>query len=755
MRVLLYFEGGDQISKSGIGKALEHQKRALESAGIEYTLDPDDDFDVLHINTVFIKSAAIIANARKKGAAIIYHAHSTEEDFRDSFIFTNTVSHIFKYHIKNLYRKGDAIITPTPYSKRLLQQYGISAPIEVVSNGVDTDKFVKDEEKAEIFRRHFGLTKENKVVIASGLWIKRKGILDFIEVAKQLPDVTFIWFGETNLLTVPTEIRQAVTKDHPANVIFPGYMSCDIYLGAFSAADVFFFPSYEETEGIVTLEALSTSATCVLRDIPVYEGWMRDGYNCFIGKTNEDFVNLIRDKIEGRLPDVSENARKTALERSIPKIGQKLKHIYEMTQEDITSKLIREYARINSSQTKLNIGLFSDTFPPDVNGVSVSVNTLYEQLKKMGHNVYVITPTVDTKVIGTATFSDGILRIPGIKLKQLYGYRISRPYSIHALEYIKNMNLDVIHIHTEFSIKMLAEAAALLYNIPTCYTYHTMYEDYTHYVTHGHFEKQSKRLVGAYTKHIYHKECEIIAPSEKTKAALLGYGIKKQIHVVPTGIDTHRLSPENSDKEFVEQKLDELGVKDRFRIVYVGRMAPEKNIDMILRAMPKIKKIIPNAAFLVTGYGPSEQDLKDYVQSNGLEDTVFFLGKQPPNLIQNFYALGEVFVTASTSETQGLTYIEAMSSGLPVIAHYDECLTNILINGVTGFSFETEDEIVERVHEYYLMSEEAKEKMRRKAILKADEFSLDAFGNNIIKVYCRAIRKNSIKTAAKSGEITK
>ena len=753
MKVLLYFEGIDKISKSGIGKALSHQQQALESAGIEYTLDPDDDYDILHINTVFMNSEPIIAKARRKGAAIIYHAHSTEEDFRNSFVFSNMVSKVFKERLKILYRKADCIITPTPYARNLLlQRYGLNVPIEVVSNGVDVNSFIYSEEKAEAFREYFGFTKDDKIVISSGLWIKRKGILDFIKVAELLPDVKFVWFGSAPLLSIPIEIRNAVSSEHPSNVFFPGYMQGDVYQGAFSAADVFFFPTYEETEGIVVLESMACSGTVVVRDIPVYEEWLKDGINCFKGSTNEQFAQIIRDKIDGKLTDVSEGARKTAEERNIDEIGRKLKSIYQATQDDVIKNAIRKFGKENYTDKKLRIGLFSDTYAPDVNGVSISVQTLRKQLQKMGHTVYVITATLDTKLVGGVEFESGVLRIPALKLKQLYGYRISRPISLQALEYIKNMDLDIIHINTEFTIRMIAVTASKLYGIPYCYTSHTMWEDYTHYITKGHFDKTSRKMVGIYSKHLYDKDCEIIVPTQKTYDMLKAYGIKKQMHIIPTGIDTARLNPQNVNKEKVEEILSSLNVKDKFRIIYVGRLAHEKSLDDIIQILPTIFAKYTDTVFIITGYGPAEEDLKSLVQELNLQDRVFFLGKQPPESIQNYFALGNVFVTASTSETQGLTYIESMAAGVPVIARHDECLDDVLLEGITGFSFEKPEDFPDAFDKFRNLSTEEHNKMKDNAIRKASEYSLETFGEKVIKAYYRAIRKNTIKQSKKNNK---
>ena len=330
MKVLLYFEGESMISNSGVGRALKHQQAALDSVGIEWTTDPwDSDYDILHINTVAFNSANIINNARRNGKKVIYHAHSTEEDFKDSFILSNQIAPMFKKHIVNLYSQADYILTPTPYSKTLIESYGIELPIQAISNGIDLNRFVNNEEKIKAFHRYFSLKPEDKVVLSVGLYFERKGILDFIEVARRLPEYKFIWFGYTNPLLIPQKVRDMVQGEHPNNVILPGYVKGSIIEGAFAGANTFFFPSNEETEGIVVLEALASNQEVIVRDIGVYDGWLFDKNNCYKGNTIEEFVDLVKGVVEKELPSVSDEGYKTASERSISNVGKQLKEVYE------------------------------------------------------------------------------------------------------------------------------------------------------------------------------------------------------------------------------------------------------------------------------------------------------------------------------------------------------------------------------------------------------------------------------------------
>ena len=330
MKVLLYFEGESMIASSGIGRALKHQQQALSAVNVKWTCDPFcKDYDILHINTVGPNSLRMIKQARERGCKVIYHAHSTEEDFRNSFVFSNQIAPVFKKHLVSLYSQADCIITPTPYSKHLLEGYGITLPIHAVSNGIDMLRFKYDAEKVKAFRKYFSLTDNDKVVLCVGLFFERKGILDFVEIARRLPQYKFIWFGAIQPFMIPSNVREVVKEKHPSNVIFPGYIKGAILEGAFCGSDVFFFPSYEETEGIVVLEALASSQEVIVRDIGVYNEWLFDGINCYKGHTNDEFVQLIQGVVEKQLPSCCLQGVETAKQRSIDVIGKQLKEIYE------------------------------------------------------------------------------------------------------------------------------------------------------------------------------------------------------------------------------------------------------------------------------------------------------------------------------------------------------------------------------------------------------------------------------------------
>ena len=328
MKVLLYTENEKMIGKSGLGKAIKHQINALEENGVEYTTNPKEDYDIVHINFWGPKSYALAKKAKRNGKKDIYHAHSTEEDFRNSFVLSNQVAPLFKKWLIKCYTLGDHILTPTPYSKKLLKNYGITIPITDISNGINVKFFEKNEKLGKKFRKDFGYKNTDKIIMGVGLYIERKGILDFVELAKRLPEYKFIWFGYSPLAASPQKIREAVNTKLD-NLVFAGYVEPEVLRGAYSGCDLYLFPTLEETEGIPIMEACAAKIPSLIRDIPVFDDWLIDGVNVYKAKTLDEFEDKIKKILEGKLPNLTEVGYKVAIERDIKKVGKKLVTIYK------------------------------------------------------------------------------------------------------------------------------------------------------------------------------------------------------------------------------------------------------------------------------------------------------------------------------------------------------------------------------------------------------------------------------------------
>lgn len=314
---------------SGIGKAFKHQQRALELNNVPYTFnDKDKDYQILHINSVLPSALMAARRAKKDGKKVIMHAHVTAEDFRNVFFFSNWVSPFLRKWLNFFYSQADAIICPSTYTQKTLKEnYSRlkNKKMFSVSNGIDINRWNPDIESAKKFKMDYNLN--GPVVLAVGFACARKGLIDFIKTAKLLPSVNFVWVGELKKMFITREMSSQI-KNKPKNFLLPGYVP-DI-VGAYSSADVFLFPSYEENEGIVVLEAAAMCRPIVVRDIPVFRSYMKEGVHCLMANTSEEFaekINLILKKPMLRI-QLSKNARKLAEKKSLENIGKKLKEVY-------------------------------------------------------------------------------------------------------------------------------------------------------------------------------------------------------------------------------------------------------------------------------------------------------------------------------------------------------------------------------------------------------------------------------------------
>lgn len=328
MKIYIYSEYQKQIEHSGVGRAIYHQKNAIsQTDGLELT-DQREEADVIHINTIFPGAIRMASWAKRHGKRVVFHAHSTREDFRNSFIGSNAMANLFGRWIRFCYQLGDVIVTPSEYAKKLLQAQGIDKPIYVMSNGIDLEYYQRKSEDRANFRQKYGYSENDRVIMSAGLWIKRKGILDFIDMAKNLPEYQFIWFGDSNLWSVPAEIRRAVRSQLP-NLHFAGYVPKEELRQAYAGSDLFCFPTYEETEGIVVLEALAMRTPVLIREIPVYHGWLADQKNVYTFHNQRDAHIAIEKICEHKLPDLTEAGYQVAAERNMKQIGVQLQKFYQ------------------------------------------------------------------------------------------------------------------------------------------------------------------------------------------------------------------------------------------------------------------------------------------------------------------------------------------------------------------------------------------------------------------------------------------
>lgn len=387
----------------------------------------------------------------------------------------------------------------------------------------------------------------------------------------------------------------------------------------------------------------------------------------------------------------------------------------------------------------MRIGIFTETYTPYISGLVTSEVMLKKGLEKLGHEVYVVTANLESFHYEYDE-EERVLKVPGIPTG-IYDSRLTSVYPLKAVNKIKSWNLDIIHSQTEFAIGTFARILAYQLDIPLVHTYHTMYEDYIHYITKGYFDKSSKKIVEYLTLFYCDKTAtELIVPTKKTYDLFKEkYQVDRNIHIIPTGIELERFYTENIDKKKLASiKRKEKITKDDFIAIFIGRLAQEKNVVFLLDVMKDLVPSLPKLKLLIVGDGPDYDLYKEIIEKDHLENNVIMTGKVAWEEVPYYYHLSDIFLTASHTETQGLTVIEAMASSVVPICIDDESFKNTVIDGLNGRIFNNEKECKEIITELYNDSELTK-KLSSQARINSDRFSAKYFAESVLDVYKYAI----------------
>ena len=375
----------------------------------------------------------------------------------------------------------------------------------------------------------------------------------------------------------------------------------------------------------------------------------------------------------------------------------------------------------------MRVLITTDLYTTDTNGVVTSVKNLTDALIARGHEVRILT-----LADGLQSYRIGnVFYIRSMPLGVIYpDVRMPTSYHHRLIKQLVDWKPDVIHSQCEFFSFQFARYLAKKTGAPIVHTYHTLYEQYATYVLpiKGVGEKAVGKLSQMRLKNV---QC-VIAHTRKVEDTLRGYGLTAPIRVVPSGISLaqhrHRLTPQER-----QQKRQALGIgPDELVLLNLGRLGNEKNLDELLRHFAD--DLNKSMKFLIVGDGPARESLEKLADQLGIADRVIFTGMVPPARVQEHYQLGDVFVSASTSETQGLTYIEAAANGLPLLCRADPCLEGVMVQGENGYTFQD----AAGFH-YGLEAISSSEEWRNKAVGRSEEiaasFGVEAFGAAVESVY--------------------
>lgn len=382
----------------------------------------------------------------------------------------------------------------------------------------------------------------------------------------------------------------------------------------------------------------------------------------------------------------------------------------------------------------MKILITTDWYKPAVNGVVTSVLSLAEGLEKLGHEVRILTLSGSrhSRKEGRVTYigSAGAGKI----------YPSARFLITTGHKYIKELEEwqpDVVHSQCEFSTYFLAKKIAKDCGCPIVHTYHTIYEDYTSYFCPS--QRVGKHLAAFYSRMILRTADEVIVPTEKISNLLEGYGVETPVTVIPSGLRLEQFSHVECSR--ISELREELGISDDDMVlVYLGRLAREKNVDELLDLMKDQGD--PGLKLLIVGDGPYRGKLQEEADAGNITDRVIFTGMVDPSEVAYYYRLGQIFVSASTSETQGLTYIEAMACGLPLLCRQDKCLDRVVKNGITGYTYRDAGDFKIKLGLMLHNPDLAKEMGGRAGEAAFTGYSETGFARKVLAVYTRAVVRN-------------
>lgn len=391
---------------------------------------------------------------------------------------------------------------------------------------------------------------------------------------------------------------------------------------------------------------------------------------------------------------------------------------------------------------QMNIGIFTDTYFPQISGVATSIKTLKDALEEQGHNVFIFT-TTDPHV-AKGTVEANVFRFSSMPFISFTDRRVAYRGFFEATKVAREVKLDIVHTQTEFALGMIGKYVAHQLKIPAIHTYHTMYEDYLHYVLNGHLLRpyHVKQFTNVFLKSMD----GVIAPSKRVEELLRRYKVSIPLKIIPTGVDIKSLNtPVNRNVRH------ELGIADNAPVLLtLSRIAGEKKIDRILNVMPEIIDEFPQLRLVIAGDGPDVETLNEQVERLTLEDNVIFAGDVLHEDVGAFYKMADLFISASDTETQGLTYIEALAAGTKCVVYDTDYTEHVFDDKDFGQVFTRPDQMRDEILSY--LREDPIKIPEKKLSKKLEQISAKRFGSEVHQFYKDVIKNYQVNLKEDSND---
>lgn len=379
----------------------------------------------------------------------------------------------------------------------------------------------------------------------------------------------------------------------------------------------------------------------------------------------------------------------------------------------------------------MNIAFFTNNYKPFVGGVPIAVELLAGRLRERGHRVFVFAPDYGDE----SPPETDVFRCPAIKNFNESSFVLPITLTLEPYAQFADLKADVVHVHHPFLLGDTGMQAARQNDLPVVFTYHTQYEKYSHYMPFG--ERMVEEIAVKLSVRFANACDAIIAPSTDIRQLLLDRGVNTPIKVIPTGVDLARFKRGKGDA--FRQRFG-IGASEKV-CLYVSRLAREKNTTFLLDAFQRIAQDEPQARMVIVGSGDEEKALKNRAAELGFGSRVVFAGTLVGDDLVGAYRGSDLFVYASTSETQGMVVLEAMAGGLTVVAVDGPGVRDIVIDGVNGCMVSEGDvEGFSARCVEILQSGELCARLRERAGVRARELSLAATTRKVESLYKSVIR---------------
>lgn len=393
----------------------------------------------------------------------------------------------------------------------------------------------------------------------------------------------------------------------------------------------------------------------------------------------------------------------------------------------------------------MKVAIFTETYYPFISGVVTHIETVKKGIESRGHQVLIVTmdPRAEKHHL-----EDGILYCPAKEVKRLYGYGVANPLNLQRFRIVQEFNPDIIHIQTEFTMGIFGMFCARRLKRPVVYTLHTSYDDYLFYIApHKVMQDHvAKPVAHSYFRHLAKDATEIIGPSVKVVSFLRRCGVERHINVIPNIVDLSIFLPENVTPESVAKTRRELGLQEGdISVLFVGRLGKEKSIDILIDYFNTTAAGKKNCKLFIIGEGPEHKRLQEQVDRLGMNDQIRLLGKLEHGKLPPYFHACDLFATASTSEINSISMLEAMASGLYVLQRLDIYNKDQITEGVNGSLFTTEKEFSYLFNQTISMTPSQRAERRITVNKSIRGYGPEEFTNAVLNVYERAIDEYSQK----------